>query len=102
MDDIMTRFSPKATRFIEAAVDELADHDVKAIWMSAGHDPGTEVPDHVARAALKALHYFENQLRARLDTYPPLDEDEASDLSNDLGFVCAVERDLRQQIGTQS
>jgi hypothetical protein len=70
MDDVMTRFSPKATRFIEAAVDELADHDVKAIWMSAGHDPGTEVPDHVARAALKALHHFENQLRARLDTYP--------------------------------
>ena len=63
----MTKLSPKATRFIEAAVDDMADRDIKAIWTSIRHDPGAEIPDPVARAVLAALSHFERQLRARLD-----------------------------------
>lgn len=95
----MTKLSPKATRFIEAAVDDMADRDIKAIWTSVRHDPGTEIPNPVARAVLAALSHFERQLRARLDRVH--DEDEASDLSNDLGFVCAIESDLRRQVGAR-
>jgi len=95
----MTKLSPKATRFIETAVYDMEDSDIKAILASVGHDPGTEIPDPVARAVLAALLHFERQLRARLDRAD--DEDEASDLSNDLGFVCAIENDLRRQVGAR-
>jgi hypothetical protein len=97
----MTRFSPKATRFIQAAVDELADRGVAEVWATDSHNPGAGIPDHVARAALKALRHLETRLRARLDVHPPPDEDEASDISNDLGFVSAIERDLARQVGAQ-
>ena len=93
----MTKLSPKAMRFVDAAMDETSDRDIKAVWASIRHDPGTELPDLVARAVLAALSQFESRLRARLDR--PLREDEASDVSNDLGFVCAVEGDLKRQIG---
>jgi transcriptional regulator with XRE-family HTH domain len=98
-DDAMTKLSPEATRFIDAAIDEMADINIKAEWASIRHDPGTELPDSVARAVLTALSQFERRLRARLNG--PLHEEEASDLSNDLGFVCAIEDDLRRQIGTR-
>jgi len=96
----MTKLSPKATRFIDVAMDETADRDIKTVWASIRHDPGTELPDRVARAVLTALSQFESRLRARLDR--PMHEDEASDLSNDLGFVCAIENDLKRQIGARS
>jgi hypothetical protein len=92
----MTKLSPKAARFIEAAVDDMADRDIKAIWATVSHDSGTEIPDPVARGVLAALSRLERQLRARLDRVH--DEDEAPDLSNDLGFVCAIESDLRRQV----
>ena len=93
----MTKFTPKATRFIDAAVDEMADREVRAIWSSVRHDPGSEMPDRVARAALSALDHYERQLWTQLTKYP-VDEDEAADLSNDLGFVRSVESDLRRQV----
>lgn len=95
----MTKLSPKATRFIDAAVDELADNDVKAVWRSTRPNSGTEIPKHVAEAALIALQHFESRLLASLDRYP-IDEDEASDLSNDLGFVRSIEWDLKRQLGS--
>jgi hypothetical protein len=97
----MTKLTPKATRFIGAAVDEMADRQVSAIWASVNHDPGTELPDHVADAVLAALLRFERRLRAQLDTVAQ-NEDETSDISNDLGFVCAIEGDLRRQVGARS
>jgi hypothetical protein len=92
----MTKLSRKATRFIEAAVAEMEDQEIRAIWTSAKHDTNTELPEAVARTALSALSYLESQLMARLER--PLTEDEASDLSNDLGFVRAIESDLRRQL----
>jgi hypothetical protein len=93
----MTKLSPKATRFIDAAVTDLADNHISAVWKSARPDPGKEISNAVAEAALTALQYLERRLRTDLDRYP-IDEDEASDLSNDLGFVCSIERDLERQI----
>jgi|ERR1700746_2526873 hypothetical protein len=92
----MTKLSPKATRFIEAAIAEMGDEGIKAIWASAKHDPNSELPDAVAHAALSALSYLESQLTACFDR--SLTEDEASDLSNDLGFVRSIESDLRRQL----
>ena len=93
----MTKLSPKALRFIDAAVAESADARVKAAWNGFDRDPATEPPDMVARTALSVLQKVERRLRRELDS-PSLPDDDAADISNDLGFVCAVEDDLRRQL----
>jgi hypothetical protein len=93
----MTKLSPKALRFIDAAVAESKDARVKAAWNGFNRDPAKELPDPVARAALSALQKVERRLRRQLDL-PSLGDDDAADISNDLGFVCAVEDDLKRQL----
>jgi hypothetical protein len=43
------------------------------------------------------LQKVERRLRRELDS-PSLGDDDAADISNDLGFVCAVEDDLKRQL----
>jgi hypothetical protein len=90
--------SPKAVRFIEIAMREIEDQGVRAVWDARDRDVGDGLPDAVARAALAALQQFEHRIHLRLET-PSLTEDEASDLSNDLGFVFSIESDLIKQLG---
>ena len=54
------------------------------------------MPDNVAKAVLAALQQAERRLRSQIDAFS-LGEDEAADLSNDLGFINA-KRDLMQQL----
>jgi hypothetical protein len=93
----MTKLSPKALRFIDAAVAASKDARIKAAWNGFGHDPAKELSDSVALAALSALQKVERRLRRELAS-PSLDEDGAAEISNDLGFVCAVESDLKRQL----
>ena len=93
----MTKLSPKALRFIDAAVAESKDARVKAAWNGFDRDRAKDLPDTVARAALSALQQTERRLRRKLDS-PSLVDDDAADISNDLGFVRAVETDLRRQL----
>jgi hypothetical protein len=93
----MTKLSPKALRFIDAAVAQSKDARVKAAWKGFERDPAKELPDTVARATLSVLQKVERRLRRQLDL-PSLGDDDAADISNDLGFVRAVEDDLRRQL----
>jgi hypothetical protein len=90
----MTKLSPKAARYVADAVRGLPERD-QAVWTRI--DPAKELPAEAAQIALGALERVERQLRMRLDT-EPLGEDATSDLSNDLGFVRAIESDLRRMI----
>ena len=89
----MTILSPKATRFVARAMRDASDMD-KAIWAAIDHDTSKDIPPAAVSVALTALGLYEQRLRARLNS-GALDEDETADLSNDLGFVCSLERGLR-------
>ncbi len=93
----MTSLSPKAIRLIGIAMAEIGDQGVKAIWNAVDRDVGGRLPDAAARAALTALQQFERRLYAQLEQ--STDADEASDISNDLGFVFSIKSDLINQLG---
>jgi hypothetical protein len=91
----MTTLSPKAVRFVDDAVRRFENAQVAAAWAPFAHAPAGELPASTAAAVLRALEHAEQALRAELNRTH--DEDEASDLSNDLGFICAIENDLRRE-----
>ena len=90
----MTKLSPKAMRYVDMAMRDIPSMDTKTIWSAADRDPSKDLPEHVAKAALVALAHFEQSVRERLRV--AIREDEVSDLSNDLGVILAIERDLRK------
>jgi len=94
----MVKLSPKAVRFVDAAVDKSESREIQAVWSSFKRDPSAELPDEVALAVLGALGQADRRLRNRIKS-SSLGEDEAADLSNDLGFIRAIKRDLQRQIG---
>jgi hypothetical protein len=59
--------------------------------------PAKELSEEVARAVLGALQQAERHLRSRLKS-SSFGEDEAADLSKDLGFICAIKGDLERQV----
>jgi hypothetical protein len=93
----MTKLSPKAVRFVDSAVIKSESGEIRAVWNAFKRDPSKELSDEVARAVLGALQQAERHLRRRLKS-SSLGEDEAADLSNDLGFIDAIKRDLEQQV----
>lgn len=93
----MTKLSPKAVRFVDSAVMKCESDQVRAVWNAFKRDSSKELSDEVARAVLGALQQAERHLRSRLDL-PSVGDDEVADISNDLGFICAIQRDLHQQI----
>jgi hypothetical protein len=93
----MPKLSPKALRFIDAAMNETQDDTARAAWARFGRSAANELPAPLARAALTALEATELRMRKALAS-AALEEDEAADLSNDLGFVVAIESDLRRQL----
>ena len=92
----MTKLSPKAMRFVDAAVTKSNSDQIRAIWNAYLRAPAKELSEEVARAALGALQQAERDLRNRLDS--SLGEDEAADLSNDLGFIRAIKSDLTRSL----
>src|SRR4051812_23596362 len=92
----MMKLSPKATRFVDFAMRDM-DSQSRAIWDSV--DLNQDLPPEAVRVALAALGQFERLLRERLGASYRLSEDETSDLSNDLGFICAVEKELSAALG---
>src|SRR5438034_11670690 len=93
----MTKLSSKAVRFVDAAVISSESQQINAVWSAFKREPKKELPDEVARAVLGALQQSERRLRSQLES-PSLGEDEAADISNDLGFVRAVEGDLLRHL----
>ena len=97
----MTRLSPKAIRFIDRAV-TMSKHDrIRSVWNTFDDRIGGELPDRIAQAALIVLRESRKGLTARLAS-PLLTEDAAAELSNDLGFIRAIEADLEAQIARDS
>ena|SRR5437899_1192244 len=93
----MTTLSPKAVRFVDAAVIGSESDQIRAVWSAFKREPTKELSDEVARAVLGALQHADRHLRSRL-TSSSLGEDEAADISNDLGFICAIKRDLDREV----
>jgi hypothetical protein len=89
----MTKLSPKAMRFVDIAIRDMGPRE-KAVWAQVPHDPTKQLSAEAAEVALAALGQFESLVRRRLSA--ARSEDEISDLSNDLGFICAIERDLNK------
>ena len=93
----MAKLSPKARRFIDAAVAASKDAKLKTVWRGFGPHPAEELSDSMAHAALSALQEAERRLKRELKS-SSLGEDQAAEISNDLGFVRAVEDDLKRQL----
>lgn len=93
----MTKLSPKAVRFVDSAVIKSESNQIRAVWSAFKREPAKELSDEVARAVLGALQQADRDLRSRLAS-SSLGEDEAADISNDLGFICAIKHDLQRQV----
>jgi hypothetical protein len=89
--EAMTKLSPKAMRFVDIAMRDMGPAE-KRIWASVDRAPASKLSVEAAEVALAALGHYETFVRNRLSVVRS--EDEVSDLSNDLGFICAIERDL--------
>jgi hypothetical protein len=94
----MVALSAKAKLFLEAALAEPRAARFRDAVRSLGPDPWSRPlsPD-AARAALDALGDTEKHIRDRLGD-PLLGVDEEADLVNDLGFIDAVQSDLRKRL----
>ncbi len=89
------KLSPKAQLFVRKALAEAASPPLRLAARRLGTDPwSSDLSPEAERLAKAALDDHRRRIRARLDT--PLTEDEAADLSNDLGFIDAVCSDLAQ------
>jgi len=93
-EQITLKLSSKAHLFIRQAVTETRSRPLGRVAQRLGADPWSlELSPEAERVALAALDRCLKQIRTRLQTV--LAEDEAADLSNDLGFIEAVRSDLQ-------
>jgi hypothetical protein len=91
------KLSPKARSFVTRAVEQSAASPLKHAARRLGTDPWSgDLSPEAEHVAIAALDECRKQIWMRLGT--PLAEDEAADLSNDLGFIEAVCTDLRRSI----
>lgn len=99
----MLLLSAKARRLIDAAIADLPDPEQRDTWSSWARanpdvrtpdgpvdDGGGSIPTGTAAVALAALARKASRLQQRLGM-PALDENEVSDLENDLTFIDSVE-----------
>ena len=94
----MVTLSAKAKLFLEAALAEPRTARLGHAVHSLGPDPWSRpLSAHAAKVALDALGDTEKHIRDRLED-PSLGIDEEADLVNDLGFLDAVQSDLRKSL----
>jgi hypothetical protein len=93
--------TPQACRRITGAVEALPDTRARERWGSwarqgAVNQTRTDVPYEIAAIALDALVVVRREIERQLgDDF--LDENQQSDLLNDLGYVSAIETTLRSE-----
>ncbi len=91
------KLSSKARLFVARAVAEGATGPLKIAARQLGPHPWSgEISPEALSVAIAALDQCRKHISTRLGT--PLTEDEAADLSNDLGFIEAVCIDLRRSL----
>ena len=95
------KLSPKAFRFVDAAILRSESEDVRSVWDGFKREPTQELSDALARAVLRVLEEAERGLCSRLMS-TSVGEDDAADISNDLGFIRAVKRDLDGHVSGDS
>ena len=92
--------SPKAALFIATAIADAGSAWIRDAVGKLGPDPWMrELSPRAVEIALKALSESEAAMRERLE-YPEIGEDEEADLLNDLGFVVAIQSELRQELAS--
>ncbi len=93
----MMVLTPKSLRFIAMAIEEVGDPSAKVVWRALDKDTSKDIPPAAGRVAWIALSKYERRLLTALGR-PGIDEDEAADISNDIGTVRAIERTLEQAL----
>lgn len=93
--------TPQACRRITGAVEALPNVQDRERWGSWAQDGAvnrarTDVPYEIAAIALDALVVVGREIERHLGE-DALDENEQSDLLNDLGYVRAIETALRNE-----
>lgn len=93
--------TPQACRRITGAVEALPDVLARERWgawaqQAAINQIRTDVPYDVAAIALEALVTAERDIANALGE-DALDEDRQADLLNDLGYIQAIETQLRNE-----
>jgi hypothetical protein len=95
------RLSYKAHRLVaEALRDQPAGPDRAQLggWLERGSD--VELPPHIARLAVGVLDAIERDMMRRLDL-GSLDEDQRSDVINDVRYVMSVKETLRREMAAK-
>jgi len=93
--------TPQACRRITGAVEALPDTHVRERWgawaqQGAVNQTRADVPYEIAAIAFDALVVVEREIERQLgDDF--LDENQQSDLLNDLGYVRSIETALRNE-----
>jgi hypothetical protein len=95
----MTKLSPKAFRFVDAAVVRSESEGVRSVWNRFKREQTQELSDEVARVVLHLLEQAEGDLCRRLKL-TSVGDNEVADISNDLGFIRAVKNDLKGRVGS--
>ncbi|MGO8916519.1 MAG: hypothetical protein ACLQJR_11495 [Stellaceae bacterium] len=91
------KLSPKAHRFVTEAVRDLRGTSGRERLLSwLDRSAGQELPIEIALLALGALERLEYWMRQRLES-GDIDEDQRSDLMNDIAFIHSIENDLKRE-----
>ncbi len=104
----MLLFSSKARKLLDIAVDALPDASRRVVWQrwvrehpniqlpdGPTHDDQPPLPDDAAEVALSALAILADRKRTRQQA-SDISADELSDLDNDLGYIGAVSRLIKE------
>lgn len=91
--------TPRAKQVVSEAMRALPSGSVgRDRWYGwAEHQKAYELPDHLVSIVQEALgcigHVYEERLKSG-----SLTEDEEADLLNDLGYIRAIENELRREV----
>ncbi len=91
--------TPRAKRVVSEAMRALPSGSAaRDRWYSWAEYPNAyEIPSDLVPLVQEALSFIERACEARLN-FRPLNEDEEADLLNDLGYIRAIENELRREV----
>jgi hypothetical protein len=104
----MTFLTPKARNLVDLAIRQTENAEHARIWriwsadhpVSLSHDRNfPELTPEAARVVLEALRHFSTLAEAKIQS-GHLEEDDLSDLDNDLSFAKAIENDLTKSLSS--